>query len=108
MNQLVPVRRDPVPALVAAGGDRASLRFLEFFAANTKNQRTRRAYQRAAVAATEELGFPVALKVDSPDILHKTEAGVVRLNLGNAAQVRTAYAEILASAKAYVPRSEKV
>ena len=44
----------------------------------------------------------MALKVDSPDILHKTEAGVVRLNLGDAAQVRTAYAEILASAKAYL------
>jgi len=56
----------------------------------------------AAVAAAEQLGFPVALKVDSPDILHKTEAGVVRLNLRDAAQVRTAYAEILASAKAYL------
>ena len=59
----------------------------------------------AAVAAAEELGFPMALKVDSPDILHKTEAGVVRLNLGDAAQVRTAYAEILASAKAYAPQA---
>ena len=50
----------------------------------------------AAVAPAEQLGFPVALKVDLPDILHKTEAGVVRLNLGDMAQVRTAYAEILA------------
>jgi acetyltransferase len=56
----------------------------------------------AAVAAAEQLGFPVALKVDSPDIPHKTEAGVVRLKLGDVAQVRTAYAEILASAKAYL------
>src|SRR5207245_11005984 len=56
----------------------------------------------AAALAAEELGFPVALKVDSPDILHKTEAGVVRLNLGDAAQVGTAYAEILAGAKAYL------
>jgi acetyltransferase len=56
----------------------------------------------AAVAAAEQLGFPVALKVESPDILHKTEAGVVRLNLGDAAQVRTAYAAILANAKAYL------
>jgi acetyltransferase len=56
----------------------------------------------AAVAAAEQLGFPVVLKVDSPDILHKTEAGVVRLNLRDAAQVRTAYAEILASAKTYL------
>jgi len=51
-----------------------------------------------AVEAAERLGFPVALKVDSPDILHKTEAGVVRLGLGDAAEVRAAYAEIMASA----------
>jgi acetate---CoA ligase (ADP-forming) len=56
----------------------------------------------AAVAAAEQLGFPVALKVDSPDILHKTEAGVVRLNLGDAAQVRSGYAEILANADTYL------
>ena len=43
----------------------------------------------AAVETAEQLGFPVALKLDSPDIPHKTEAGVVRLNLGDAAQVRT-------------------
>ena len=60
----------------------------------------------AAVAAAEQLGFPVALKVDSPDILHKTEAGVVRLNLRDSAQVRAAYAEILASAKAYAPQAQ--
>jgi acetyltransferase len=59
----------------------------------------------AAVAAAEQLGFPVALKVDSPDTPHKTEARVVRLNLGDAAKVRTAYAEILASAKAYAPQA---
>jgi acetyltransferase len=59
----------------------------------------------AAVEAAEHLGYPVVLKVDSPDIPHKTEAGVVRLNLGDAAQVRTAYAEILASAKAYAPQA---
>jgi succinyl-CoA synthetase beta subunit len=59
----------------------------------------------AAVAAAERLGFPVALKLDSPDIPHKTEAGAVRLNLGDAAQVRTAYAEILANAKASAPQA---
>jgi acetyltransferase len=56
----------------------------------------------AAVAAAEQLGFPVALKLDSPDILHKTEAGVVRLNLRDATQVRTAYTEILANANGYL------
>ena len=33
----------------------------------------------AAVAAAERIGYPVALKVNSPDILHKTEAGGIRL-----------------------------
>jgi acyl-CoA synthetase (NDP forming) len=37
--------------------------------------------------------------------LHKTEAGIVRLNLRDAAQVRTACADILASAKAYAPQA---
>jgi acetate---CoA ligase (ADP-forming) len=59
----------------------------------------------AAVAAAEQLGFPVAPKIDSPDLLHKTEAGVVRLNLRDAAQVRPAYAEILARAKADAPQA---
>ena len=57
-----------------------------------------------AAAAAEELGFPVVLKADSADILHKTEAGVVRLGLGNASQVRTAYTEVIASASAIRPR----
>lgn len=42
-----------------------------------------------------ELGFPVAMKINSPDITHKTDVGGVMLNLGNALEVRTAYHEIL-------------
>ena len=48
MNHLVPISSPAVPALVAAAGDRASMRFLEFFAANIRNPHTRRAYARAA------------------------------------------------------------
>ena len=48
MNQLVPFT-DRAPALVAAGGERASYRFFEFFTANIRNPHTRRAYARAAV-----------------------------------------------------------
>jgi acyl-CoA synthetase (NDP forming) len=50
-----------------------------------------------AVAGAERIGFPVVLKADSPDIPHKTEAGVVRLDLNDAAAVRQAYAEIKAA-----------
>jgi site-specific recombinase XerD len=48
MNQLVPITASTLPALVAASGERASVRFLEFFAANIRNAHTRRAYYRAA------------------------------------------------------------
>ena len=48
MNQLVPLNSPVMPALVAAAGARASMRFLEFFAANIRNAHTRRAYYRAA------------------------------------------------------------
>ena len=48
MNQLVPLRSSALPELVAAAGERAGMRFLEFFAANIRNPHTRRAYSRAA------------------------------------------------------------
>jgi hypothetical protein len=48
MNQLVPIASPALPALVAAAGERAGIRFLEFFAANIRNPHTRRAYARAA------------------------------------------------------------
>jgi acetyltransferase len=59
----------------------------------------------AAVEAASKIGYPVALKADSSYILHKTEAGVVRLNLRDAAEVRTAYDEIVANANAHAPQS---
>ncbi|MEI9931203.1 MAG: acetate--CoA ligase family protein [Rhizomicrobium sp.] len=40
-----------------------------------------------AVRAAKDVGFPIVLKVESPDIAHKTEAGVVRLNIGNEDEV---------------------
>ena len=59
----------------------------------------------AAVETAQSLGYPVALKIDSPDILHKTEAGVVRLGLRDAAAVRAAYAEITAAAATNAPQA---
>ena len=59
----------------------------------------------AAVEAAQRLGYPVALKVDSPDILHKTEAGVVRLGLRDADDVREAYGQIMANAAGYAPNA---
>ena len=58
-----------------------------------------------AVKAAEKIGYPVVLKSDSSDIPHKTEAGVVRLNLRNADEVRAAHAAILSNAKQHAPKA---
>ncbi|MGA0025729.1 MAG: acetate--CoA ligase family protein, partial [Burkholderiales bacterium] len=58
-----------------------------------------------AVRAAETLGYPVVLKIESPDILHKTEAKGVALNLADAPAVRSAHATLLANAKAYDPKA---
>ncbi len=59
------------------------------------------ATREAAVAAAKAIGGAVALKVQSPDILHKTEAGAVALGAATGDEVAAAYDKILASAKAY-------
>ena len=47
MNQLVPLNGITTPTLVVTAGERASVRFLEFFASAIRNPHTRRAYARA-------------------------------------------------------------
>jgi acyl-CoA synthetase (NDP forming) len=59
----------------------------------------------AAVAAARRIGGPVALKVQSPHIAHKTEAGAVALNLGAPEAVRSAYERVLASARRHAPQA---
>jgi acetate---CoA ligase (ADP-forming) len=65
----------------------------------------RAATAEAAAEAAAATGFPVVLKLDSPDIAHKTEVGGVKLNLGDAGAVRSAFAEITASAKYHAPEA---
>ena len=48
-----------------------------------------------ATQAAARIGFPVALKVQSPDILHKTDAGVLQLNVRDEAGLRRAYSHIM-------------
>jgi len=62
MALLVPIPAQVLPELVAAAGERASVRFLEFFAANIRNPHTRRAYYRAA---EEFLAWCTAIGVPS-------------------------------------------
>lgn len=57
----------------------------------------------AAVAAAETFGYPVVMKILSPDILHKSEIGGVLLDVSNAEDVRTGFALLLERAKAAAP-----
>jgi acyl-CoA synthetase (NDP forming) len=56
-----------------------------------------------AVAAAREIGFPVVLKVLSPDIAHKSEAGGVALGLHGADEVGNAYDAVMARVRARAP-----
>jgi acetyltransferase len=56
-----------------------------------------------AVRMAGEIGYPVVLKIASPDILHKTDVGGVKVNLGSAEEVRDAYDLMVYRAQRYVP-----
>lgn len=50
-----------------------------------------------------ELTYPVAAKIESPDILHKSDVGGVKLNIRNPEELETAFDEVLNNAKAHCP-----
>jgi len=56
-----------------------------------------------AVEIAEEIGYPVVIKVASPDILHKTDVGGVKVNLRSAEDVRDAFDLIMYRAGRYMP-----
>ena len=60
---------------------------------------------KEAVALSKGMGFPVVLKIASSDVVHKSDAGGVKLDLKNATQVEKAYREIMASIKEKFPKA---
>ncbi|HKT06074.1 MAG TPA: acetate--CoA ligase family protein [Rugosimonospora sp.] len=56
-----------------------------------------------AVALATDIGFPVVMKIVSPDILHKTEAGGVIVGVGGPAEAAEAFERIVSSARSYRP-----
>jgi len=59
-----------------------------------------------AAEAAQKIGFPVVLKIASPDILHKFDFGGVKLNLKNKNEVHEAYKEILKNIQAKIPKAK--
>jgi acyl-CoA synthetase (NDP forming) len=59
--------------------------------------------RQAAIDIARQIGFPVVMKIASPDVVHKSDDGGVRLGLANATQVGKAYRDIIAAVKDKVP-----
>ena len=59
-----------------------------------------------AVALAEKIGYPVVAKISSPDILHKTDVGGIRVNLKNEADVRDAFDGIMQSVNTEMPDAD--
>ena len=59
--------------------------------------------QKEAVSLSQKIGFPVVLKIVSPDVIHKSDSGGVKLSLNNVTEVKKAYDEILKKVKKQYP-----
>ncbi|MBW6468443.1 MAG: acetate--CoA ligase family protein, partial [Coriobacteriia bacterium] len=59
--------------------------------------------RRTALKVAERIGYPVALKIVSPEILHKSDVGGLRVGIASSAELREAYDEVLDRARAYAP-----
>lgn len=103
-----PVRKDVAKGLAKGRGaltEFESGRLLaEYGIGDTARQTLARTVEQAVDAAAS-IGGPVAMKVQSPDILHKTEAGGVALGLDSETRVRQAFSGILDSAQKYNPEA---
>jgi len=62
--------------------------------------------KKEAISISKEMGFPVVLKISSPDVVHKSDSGGVKLGLANATQVGKAYNEIISSVKQAYPKAQ--
>ena len=64
------------------------------------------ANQKEAVEIAGKIGFPVVLKIASPDITHKSDAGGVKTGLNSIAEVTKAYTDIMASVREKFPKAD--
>jgi acetyltransferase len=94
--------------LLAAGdkslGEHQSKSLLDLYGIPVTREKVAKSPQEATRLA-EEIGFPVVLKIDSPDILHKSDAGAIRLGVNSQEELIRFYDEIITNAKTYNPNA---
>jgi acetyl-CoA synthetase (ADP-forming) len=61
--------------------------------------------QKEAISLSQKMGFPVALKIASPDVIHKSDSGGVKLSINSVAEVKKAYDEIMKKVVKQFPRA---
>ncbi len=64
--------------------------------------------EKEAAEIAEQTGYPIVAKIVSPEIIHKSDAGGVKVNLKNATEVSEAFKTIVANAKKYNPKANIV
>lgn len=97
-------------ALVAAAGDkplveRLAKELLALYGIPV-TQEILATSETEALAAAHEIGYPLVLKIESPDIAHKTEAGGVLLDIRDDDALRQGFAQIITRARQYRPDAE--
>jgi acetyltransferase len=83
-------------------GEEEAMRILTYYGFRFPKRELVRTAADAARAAVK-IGFPVVMKISSPDILHKTEVGGVRVNIGSQQQALDAFTEITTNARRLMP-----
>jgi len=61
--------------------------------------------QKEAVSLSQKIGFPVVLKIVSPDVIHKSDSGGVKLSINSVTEVKKAYNEILKKVRKQYPHA---
>jgi len=61
--------------------------------------------EEEAVQASDSLGFPLVMKIVSPDIMHKTDIGGIKMNIINSPQVRESYKNIICNVRKNKPEA---
>ncbi|MCK4537090.1 MAG: acetate--CoA ligase family protein, partial [Desulfuromonadales bacterium] len=86
-------------------GEMEGAELLQCYGFNTLPMELATSATQAATIA-DKIGYPVVMKIVSPQILHKTEAGGVKIGIQNAKSVQTAFDEIMAGARKYSADAE--